>query len=168
MEKSGSSKSSKSSRSSTEGNIKTDYIDAFGRWAVGDFHTLSAGESDVSRAMIKAANPKTLEYAITKHTYKTNLIMAMKPESFRDGSSWLYYRSKLSGLLAILYTICCLCLYYNITTYRVKYYCDNKRGLSNAFSPMVPGIIPYLQTDADLVFIATYLIKPIPVTITVE
>ncbi len=75
------------------------------------------------------------------------------------------YRSELGGLLAMLYTIYCICKHFHVTTGQLSYYCDNKGVLANVFSPTAPGIAPYLQADAVLVMEAKRLI---PVTILAE
>jgi hypothetical protein len=77
------------------------------------------------------------------------------------------YQSELGGLLAVLYTIYCICQHFQVTSGKMKYHCDNKGVLTNVFSPTPPGITPYLQTDADLVMEAKHLFNAIPVTILV-
>jgi hypothetical protein len=78
------------------------------------------------------------------------------------------YRSELGGLLAVLYTIYRICQHYHVTSGKLRYYCDNKGVLTNVFSPLAPGLAPYLQTDADLVMEAKRLLGIIPITILAE
>ena len=75
------------------------------------------------------------------------------------------YRSELGGLLAVLYTIYRVCQYYQVTSRKVTYHCDNKGVLNNVFSQTPPGISPYLQPDEDLLMEAKRLLNIIPVTI---
>ncbi len=78
------------------------------------------------------------------------------------------YRSELGGLLAVLYTIYCICQHYHVQGGKMKHHCDNKGVLTNVFSPTAPGITPYLQADVNLVMKAKRLINAIPVTILAE
>jgi hypothetical protein len=78
------------------------------------------------------------------------------------------YRSELGGWLAVLYTIYCICIHYQVSSGKVTYYCDNNGVLKNVFSITAPGISPYLQTDADLVMEAKRPIDILPITIIAE
>jgi hypothetical protein len=78
------------------------------------------------------------------------------------------YQSELGGLLAVLYTIYCICLHFQVMGGKMKYHCDNRGVLTNVFSTTTPGIAPYLQTDADLVMEAKHHLEAIPIMILVE
>jgi len=78
------------------------------------------------------------------------------------------YRAELSGIVALLYIIYCICQHYSITSGKVKLYCDNKGALRNFFAPIPSGITPYLTADHDLIELAHHLIQLIPLTIATE
>jgi hypothetical protein len=78
------------------------------------------------------------------------------------------YRSELSGIVAALYLVYRLCQFYNITTGTMKFYCDNKGALSNAFKPIKAGITPYFDADHDLIEVAQSMLQLIPVLIATE
>jgi ribonuclease HI len=76
------------------------------------------------------------------------------------------YRAELSGIVATLYLVYRICLFYNIREGAMTLYCDNKGALANAFKTIKPGITPYFKTDHDLVELAQALIHLIPILIT--
>ncbi len=57
---------------------------------------------------------------------------------------------------------------HEITTGKIKYYCDNKGVITNVFSTTVPGISPFLNTDYDLVLAAKTLLHLISITVAAE
>jgi hypothetical protein len=78
------------------------------------------------------------------------------------------YRAERSGIVATLYLLYRVCLFYNITMGTAKLYCDNKGALKNAFSPIKEGITPYFNTDHDLVEVAQALLKLLPIALSNE
>jgi hypothetical protein len=50
----------------------------------------------------------------------------------------------------------------------MKFYCDNKGALSNAFKPIKAGITPYFDADHDLIEVAQSMLQLIPVLIATE
>jgi len=75
------------------------------------------------------------------------------------------YRAELSGIIAALYIIYRVSLYYNIIEGGMTLYCDNKGALQNAFKPIKPGVTPYFNTDHDLLEVAQALLPLIPIVI---
>jgi hypothetical protein len=75
------------------------------------------------------------------------------------------YRTELGGLLAVLYIIHRICQHYQIKEGRAKCHGDNRGTITNDFSPIRPGITPFLTTDHDLVSLAQGLLQIIPVTV---
>jgi len=61
-----------------------------------------------------------------------------------------FYRAELCGILAVLYIIYRICMYYRISLGTVKCYCDNKGVVKNSFSTLCPGILPFMNSDYDL------------------
>ena len=57
---------------------------------------------------------------------------------------------------------------HEVTTGKVKYYCDNRGVIANVFSNTLPGISPFLNTDYDLVLVAKTLLHLIPVSVAAE
>jgi hypothetical protein len=76
-----------------------------------------------------------------------------------------FYKSALSGILAVLYIIYCICMYYHISLGTVKYYCDNKGAVKNSFSTPHPGILPFMNSNYDLLHLIHQILHIIPVNI---
>jgi hypothetical protein len=98
---------------------------------------------------------------------ETILVQGADPE---DGHPTMMssYQSELGGLLAVLYTLYKVCSYYDITSGKVRYYCDNKGVLRNVLQVKPLGISQYNKADADLVITARHLLTLMPITIVAE
>jgi hypothetical protein len=76
-----------------------------------------------------------------------------------------FYRAELCGILAVLYIIYRICMYYRISLGTVKCYCDNKGVVKNSFSTLCPGILPFMNSDYDLLHLIHQILHIIPVNI---
>jgi len=75
------------------------------------------------------------------------------------------YRAELSGILAVLYIIHRVCLYYDISMGAAQCYCDNKGTIRSSYSRPHPGILPFLTSDYDLLHLIHHMLHMIPITI---
>jgi hypothetical protein len=78
------------------------------------------------------------------------------------------YRSKLSGLLAVLYLTKRMCNHCGTTSGSLHFFCDNKGTLQNIFHKTYTGISPFLYSDFDLIKEAQHLQKQMPIQVSSE
>jgi len=69
------------------------------------------------------------------------------------------------GILALLYIIYCICLYYDISSGKTVLYCDHKGAIGNSFKLAPPGITFFLDPDYYLLGLIHELVKLIPITV---
>jgi hypothetical protein len=75
------------------------------------------------------------------------------------------YRAELSGILVVLYIIHKVCLHYDISTGAVQCYCFNKGAVKNFYGRPHPGILPFLTSDYDLLYMIHHMLQIILITI---
>jgi hypothetical protein len=75
------------------------------------------------------------------------------------------YRSELGGILALLYIIYRICKYYDLSSGKAVFYCDNKVAIGNSFKSAPSGITPFFQPDYDLLGLIHELVTLILITV---
>jgi len=75
------------------------------------------------------------------------------------------YWSELGGVLALLCIIYRICKYYDLSSGKTVFYCDNKGAIGNSFKSAPPGITPFFQADYDLLGLIHELVTLIPITV---
>jgi hypothetical protein len=75
------------------------------------------------------------------------------------------YQAELSGILAVLYIILRVCFYYHIQQELVQCYCDNMGAVCNSYRRPIPGILPFLASDYDILHLIHNLLQLTPVQV---